>query len=266
MDSRSWWAPCPGSTYSRSRSAARCSSTAVRRRPRPARPARPATTTIRSAMTPTKSRARFRGSLRYGRSTTARRSSAMISRIRAQGRKHGVARRRRADLRRTQRDRGVPGRRRVRRAQGIDGLDVRLAGLTRRGGGGAITYAPPGDDPTRHGRPADPDLHRELHERDGADPRELDLEARQSGGARRIRPAGSRCSWSRRTRARDAAVCPIDVAPQRNQAIWIEVYIPRGLPAGMYDGAVELRAGGGLRRVPVELEVFDFDAARREPR
>ena len=35
---------------------------------------------------------------------------------------------------------------------------------------------------------------------------------------------------------------PIESEPLgRNQALWIEVYIPRGLAAGMYDGVVELR-------------------------
>ena len=37
-----------------------------------------------------------------------------------------------------------------------------------------------------------------------------------------------------------------------SQALWIEVYVPHGLSPGTYDGAVALRSGGGLRRVPVD--------------
>jgi len=51
---------------------------------------------------------------------------------------------------------------------------------------------------------------------------------------------------------------PLSVAPSRSQAIWIEVYTPRDLPAGLYDGSVALTADGKTTRLPVELEVFDF--------
>jgi hypothetical protein len=51
---------------------------------------------------------------------------------------------------------------------------------------------------------------------------------------------------------------PIEVAPLRNQAIWIEVYTPRDLPAGVYEGAVTVSVEGSPTRIPVELEVFDF--------
>ena len=51
---------------------------------------------------------------------------------------------------------------------------------------------------------------------------------------------------------------PVSVAPSRNQAIWIEVYTARDLPAGLYDGAIAVQADGKTTRVPVELEVLDF--------
>ena len=51
---------------------------------------------------------------------------------------------------------------------------------------------------------------------------------------------------------------PVMVRPEENQAIWIEVYIDRTRAAGIYRGTIEVRADAVERRVPVELEVFDF--------
>jgi hypothetical protein len=51
---------------------------------------------------------------------------------------------------------------------------------------------------------------------------------------------------------------PISVRPNENQAIWIEVYVDRARAAGVYKGTIEVRADGATRRVPIELEVFDF--------
>ena len=51
---------------------------------------------------------------------------------------------------------------------------------------------------------------------------------------------------------------PVSIRPNENQAIWVEVYIDRDRAAGVYKGTIELRADGATRRVPIELEVFDF--------
>ncbi|MEO5568941.1 MAG: hypothetical protein ABIR92_10640 [Gemmatimonadaceae bacterium] len=51
---------------------------------------------------------------------------------------------------------------------------------------------------------------------------------------------------------------PVSIRPNENQAIWIEVYIDRARAAGVYRGTIELRADGASRRVPIQLEVFDF--------
>ncbi len=141
---------------------------------------------------------------------------------------------------------------------GIDGLDVKLTGLTRRGGGGAIVYAPPGEDPSHTvGRPIQ--IFTE-HYMNVTQPSRAQWVFHPGGPAAPADPIGWKPVQLVPENARqERGGLPIDVAAQRNQAMWIEVYIPRGLPAGMYDGAVELRAGGGLHRVPVELEVFDFE-------
>ena len=51
---------------------------------------------------------------------------------------------------------------------------------------------------------------------------------------------------------------PVAIRPNENQALWIEVYVDRDRAAGVYKGTIELRADGARRRVPIELEVFDF--------
>lgn len=60
-----------------------------------------------------------------------------------------------------------------------------------------------------------------------------------------------------RTRA-DRGGLPIAVGPDRNQAIWIDVYTGRGRPAGIYRGTIEIAADGATHRLPIELELFDF--------
>jgi hypothetical protein len=48
------------------------------------------------------------------------------------------------------------------------------------------------------------------------------------------------------------------VPARQNQAFWIELYTRRDLPAGIYEGEIEVTGGGALIRVPVALELFDF--------
>ncbi|MBN1421969.1 MAG: DUF4091 domain-containing protein [Planctomycetes bacterium] len=47
--------------------------------------------------------------------------------------------------------------------------------------------------------------------------------------------------------------------PGRTEGIWIEILIPRGIPAGTWRGSVTLEGGGGRREVPLSLRVWDFD-------
>jgi len=51
---------------------------------------------------------------------------------------------------------------------------------------------------------------------------------------------------------------PLQVAPSQNQALWIEVYTSKTLPAGMYCGQVNVNADGQKQAIPIELELFDF--------
>ncbi|MGH9840322.1 MAG: glycoside hydrolase domain-containing protein [Blastocatellia bacterium] len=51
---------------------------------------------------------------------------------------------------------------------------------------------------------------------------------------------------------------PLKVEPNQTQAIWIELYTARDLPAGIYQGEVMVAADGKATRIPVELELLDF--------
>jgi hypothetical protein len=51
---------------------------------------------------------------------------------------------------------------------------------------------------------------------------------------------------------------PLQAPANSNQAMWIEVYTRRDLPAGIYNGTVVLTADGQNHRLPIELKVFDF--------
>jgi hypothetical protein len=56
---------------------------------------------------------------------------------------------------------------------------------------------------------------------------------------------------------------PLSVPPLQNQAIWIEIYLRKNLPAGLYRGQISLDADGKKETVPVELELFDFELPDR---
>jgi hypothetical protein len=51
---------------------------------------------------------------------------------------------------------------------------------------------------------------------------------------------------------------PLKVEANHNQAMWIEIYLARDLPAGRYRGEINVDSDGKVTRVPVELELFDF--------
>jgi hypothetical protein len=51
---------------------------------------------------------------------------------------------------------------------------------------------------------------------------------------------------------------PISIAPNMNQAIWIEVYVDRTRQPGRYKGVIQIAADQRTLSLPVELEVFDF--------
>lgn len=52
---------------------------------------------------------------------------------------------------------------------------------------------------------------------------------------------------------------PITLEAGENQPIWVRVNVPNDVPAGTYEGAIELTADGDYTaNVPVTLEVYDF--------
>jgi hypothetical protein len=51
---------------------------------------------------------------------------------------------------------------------------------------------------------------------------------------------------------------PLRLAADQNQAVWIEIYTDRDLPAGIYSGTITVDADGRKQTIPIELELFDF--------
>jgi hypothetical protein len=140
---------------------------------------------------------------------------------------------------------------------GIRGLDLSLPALRLRGGAAAISYGPPAEDPTDfRGRPIQIFVERSMLV---AEPSRADwifvpgspAAPRDATGYQPVQLVPENARAGR-------GGLPIDVPAETNQAFWIEVYTGRDLPAGIYDGEVLLRASGGTRAVPVELELLDF--------
>jgi hypothetical protein len=142
-------------------------------------------------------------------------------------------------------------------ARGIAALGVALPELRQRGGVGRIAYAPPDVDPSQSaGRPIQIFT---VHYMNVTETTHADW-AWKPGSAAAPRDT---TGWKpvqlvpENARAGRGGL-PVRVAASRNQAVWIEVYTPRDLPAGIYEGVVTVTADGRSLRVPVELEVFDF--------
>jgi len=52
---------------------------------------------------------------------------------------------------------------------------------------------------------------------------------------------------------------PFDIASDQNQGVWADVYVPKGIPAGRYEGTVAVTAGGRpVAKLPLSLEVLNF--------
>ncbi len=53
---------------------------------------------------------------------------------------------------------------------------------------------------------------------------------------------------------------PFNIPAGMNQSIWTDIYIPKGTPAGIYTGVVEILENGMLTwEIPINLQVYDFD-------
>jgi hypothetical protein len=140
---------------------------------------------------------------------------------------------------------------------GIKQLRVGLPELRQRGGGTSIRYAPPAVDPTNYvGRPIQLFSVNYMH-------------VETPSHAEWVFAAGSPAAPQNPTGWKPVQLVPenakvgrggfpLSVGPAQNQAIWIEVYTKRNLPAGIYQGQIEVNADGRRQTIPVEMELFDF--------
>ncbi|MHC4693114.1 MAG: glycoside hydrolase domain-containing protein, partial [Planctomycetota bacterium] len=52
---------------------------------------------------------------------------------------------------------------------------------------------------------------------------------------------------------------PFEVFKKQNQSIWVDVYVPKNVPAGIYKGKFTITAAGNISgKIPVTLTVWDF--------
>jgi hypothetical protein len=140
---------------------------------------------------------------------------------------------------------------------GLRALSAALPELRRRGGNERIAYASPAADPSLYaGRPIqlfsvrDMNVTQETHASWAWVPGSPAAPKRTVGWQPvQLVPENARAG---------RGGFPLAVAPGLLQAVWIEVYVSRELPAGTYDGTVRLTADGASRSLPVELRVFGF--------
>lgn len=141
--------------------------------------------------------------------------------------------------------------------EGIERLSLRLPELRRRGGRAGIRYAPPAPDPTNYvGRPIQVFSVNYMHVEK---PSRAEWVYAPGSPAAPQDPTGWKPVQLVPENARAGrGGFPLRVAPAQNQAIWIEVYTQRNLPAGVYEGRIEVNADGRKVSVPIELELFGF--------
>ena len=142
-------------------------------------------------------------------------------------------------------------------SRGIRGLELALPELRRRGGAERILHAPPADDPTRYaGRPIQIFSENYMNV---ARATQASWIYRQNTPSAPLQPTGWKPVQLVPPNARAGrGGFPLEVAPNQNQAFWIDVYTARDLPAGIYEGMATVRADDERRDVAVELEVLDF--------
>jgi hypothetical protein len=71
----------------------------------------------------------------------------------------------------------------------------------------------------------------------------------------------SRARWGEPTKRSgyDMYAVPFDVFKGQNQPLWIDVHVPKDVPAGTYRGQLQVQARGGISgRIPVSITVWDF--------
>jgi hypothetical protein len=140
---------------------------------------------------------------------------------------------------------------------GLRTLSASLPELRRRGGKETIAYAPPATDPTLSaGRPI------QLF---SAHYMNVTAESHADWAWKPGSPAAPRdtTGWKpvqlvpENARAGRGGF-PLAVGPGLGQALWVEVYVGRDRPAGVYEGTLTVRVDGEATALHVELRVFDF--------
>lgn len=140
---------------------------------------------------------------------------------------------------------------------GIKQLSLRLPELRQRGGRAAIRYLAPALDPTNYvGRPIQ--LF-SVNYMNVEKPSRAEWVYAPGSPAAPQDPTG----WKPVQLVPENAKAgrggfPLSVGPAQNQAVWVEVYTKRNLPAGIYQGRIEVNADGRKITIPIELELFDF--------
>jgi hypothetical protein len=140
---------------------------------------------------------------------------------------------------------------------GLRTLTASLPELRRRDGGERIAYAPPAKDPSvSAGRPIQLfSVHY--------------MNVTSESHADWVWKPGSRAAPKDTTGWKPVQLVPenarpgrggfpLAVGPRLGQALWVEVYVARDRPAGVYEGTLTLTADGEATTLPVELRVLGF--------
>ena len=140
---------------------------------------------------------------------------------------------------------------------GIARLTVALPQLAQRTGHAKISYAAPAADPTNYvGRPIQ---IFSVNYMNVEVPSHADWVFKPGSPAAPKDPTGWKPVQLVPENARAGlGGFPLRVGAGLNQAIWIEVYTDRNLPAGVYAGTITVNADGRKQMIPIELELFDF--------
>jgi len=140
---------------------------------------------------------------------------------------------------------------------GLGKLSASLPQLRRRGGKETITYAPPATDPTLcacrpiqlfsvHYMNVTTESHADWAWKPGSP-----AAPRDALGWKPVQLVPENARAGR-------GGFPLAVGPGLGQALWVEVYVDRDRPAGVYEGTLTVTADGEETLLPFELRVFDF--------
>jgi hypothetical protein len=139
----------------------------------------------------------------------------------------------------------------------IQKLTVSLSELRQKTGTGKIKYSPPAQDPSNYvNRPIQLFSVNYMYVEKAS---HADWIFKPGSAAAPKDPTGWKPVQLVPENARSGrGGFPLSVPPMQGQAIWFEIYSAKNLPAGLYLGDVVVNADGVKRRVPIELELFDF--------